>query len=64
MINSTSKKEQLEVPEKEIDLQVMILLLCLQKQSQRVSAVNEKNKPTAESYAQVSGKRLFIQPNY
>jgi hypothetical protein len=64
MINSTSKKEQLEYLKKEIDLPSYdITSFAYKTIPARIPAVNEKINLTAESYAQVSGKRLFIQPN-
>ncbi|HEX8277124.1 MAG TPA: hypothetical protein VF540_00455, partial [Segetibacter sp.] len=64
MINTHSKKEQLEYLKKEIDLPTYdITSFDYKTVRSRVPAIDEKLNVVAENYAQVSGKRLFIQPN-
>ncbi|MCW3080567.1 DUF3857 domain-containing protein [Segetibacter sp.] len=64
MINSYSKKEQLEYLKKEIDLPTYdITSFDYKTIHSQIPAIDEKLNVVAENYAQVSGKRIFIQPN-
>jgi len=64
VINSRSKKEQLEYLKKEINLPTYdITSFDYKTVRAQIPAVVEKLNVVAESYAQVSGKRLFIEPN-
>jgi hypothetical protein len=64
MINSISKKEQLEVLKKEIDLpNYDIHFFDYKTIKSTVPAIDERLELVADNYAQVSGKRIFIQPN-
>jgi hypothetical protein len=64
MITTSSKKEQLEYLKKEIDLpNYDIVSFNYNTQKSANPVVDEKLSITAPGYAQVSGKRLFIQPN-
>lgn len=64
MINTHSKKEQLEYLKKEIDLPTYdITSFDYKTIRSRIPAIDEKLNVVADNYAQVSGKRLFIQPN-
>lgn len=63
-INSYSKKEQLEYLKKDIDLpNYDITSFDYKTIRSRIPAIDETLNLVAENYAQVSGKRLFIQPN-
>lgn len=64
MINGNSKKEQLEYLKKEIDLPSYdITSFDYKTKPSHIPAIAEKINLVAENYAQVSGKRIFIQPN-
>lgn len=64
MINSYSKKEQLEYLKKEIDLPTYDITSFDYKTTRsQIPAIDEQLNVVADNYAQVSGKRLFIQPN-
>jgi ribonucleotide reductase alpha subunit len=64
MINTYSKKEQLEYLKKEIDLPTYdITTFDYKTIPSQIPAIDEKLNLVADNYAQVSGKRLFIQPN-
>lgn len=64
MINNYSKKEQLEFLKKEIDLPTYdITSFDYKTIKSKIPAIDEKLNIVADNYAQVSGKRLFIEPN-
>lgn len=64
LINTHSKKEQLEYLKKEIDLPTYDITSFDYKTFQsQVPSIAEKLNVIAENYAQVSGKRMFIEPN-
>jgi hypothetical protein len=64
MINSYSKKEQLEHLKKGINIPTYdITSFDYKKVPTKIPAIGEKLSLVAENYAQISGKRLFIQPN-
>jgi hypothetical protein len=64
MINGNSKKEQLEYLKKEIDLPSYdITSFDYKTKPSHIPAIAEKINLVAENYAQVSGTRIFIQPN-
>jgi hypothetical protein len=64
MINTYSKKEQLEYLKKEIDLPTYdITDFDYKTISTQIPQIDEKLNLIADNYAQVSGKRIFIQPN-
>jgi hypothetical protein len=64
LITNHSKKEQLEYLKKEIDLpNYDITSFDYNTTKSRIPVVDEKLKIVAPDYAQVSGKRIFIQPN-
>ncbi len=64
MINAYSKKEQLEFLKKEIDLPTYDITSFDYKTIRaQIPSIDEKLNLVADNYAQVSGKRLFIQPN-
>jgi hypothetical protein len=64
MINAYSKKEQLEFLKKGIDLPTYDITSFGYKMIRSaIPVIDEKLNLVAENYAQLSGKRLFIQPN-
>ncbi len=64
LINSKTKKEQLEVLKKVIDLpNYDISSFNYTPLKTVIPSIIEKISLVAESYAQVSGKRIFVQPN-
>lgn len=64
MINSLTKKEQLEALKKEFDVPTYdITAFDYSTTKASIPAIDEKLTLVADNYAQVSGKRLFLQPN-
>lgn len=64
MINTHSKKEQLDYLKKEIDLPTYDITSFDYKTTRlKIPAIDEKMNLVADNFAQVSGKRIFIQPN-
>ena len=63
-INTHTKKEQLESLKKEIDIpNYDIKSFDYKTTGSRLPVLTESINIVAENYAQVSGKRIFIQPN-
>lgn len=64
MINSLSKNEQLEHLKKELDLpNYDITTFDYKTVKNSIPAIDENLNVVAENYAQITGKRLFIEPN-
>lgn len=64
LINTYSRKEQLEYLKKEIDLpNYDITSFDYKTIKSKIPSIDESLKLVADHYAAVSGKRLFIQPN-